>query len=597
MELNTQPSIELTPKPGMINKQTLEPIDIGPDIHGTTGPLYWVLRLSGLLVLLAGAATATITLLLIGKSYSPTPFSDQWTLIDDLAAGVHWWSFSWLWHQHNEHRIPLARLSVVADLKLFGGHSILLFGLVVLVLVAHWAIWAAFLRKAIAAPAYLWFSLAGWFAFCIFCPSQNENFYWGFQWNFMAAFVLASVSFLSLVWLESQMRPWRAVTISSMTAFLSECCLANGLLVWPVLLFCSFFLPLSRRHRTILFLIAGSSILLYVAGYHSPVYHSNPLQSIRQPGRIFQFLLAYFGHCLATYTAFPEAVTVLFTVLAGCALWVLLRTSETRTVGLGLASAMAFAVGTAIVTALGRLKFGAVQGEASRYQTGVMLYWGCAFAALILAAWKLRSWRDVLTLNGLAFAMIVLPNAEIKPLFQILEQRAAVLSLIGESLDQGVQDPTTQTNMVVEPSAVQIAVSYLHRIGELAGPAPASVSNTILQSNGRNPLACEGRFDSLVPVDRFYSGPKELRAEGWAINLQSPHPPGLFVIGDQDGKVLATSRFYIERIALPPAKNKADARVQWRLYVPIQEGTEALHAYTIIDGHACEIGAMQVPVK
>lgn len=581
----------------MIDKQTLEPIDIGQNIHRTAGPLYWALRVSGLLLLLAGAATAAITLLLIAKSYSPTPFADQWTLVDDLAAGVHWWSFSWLWHQHNEHRIPLARLSVVADLKLFGGHSIFLFGLIVLVLIAHWTIWAGFLRKAIATPAYLWFSLAGWFAFCIFCPSQNENFYLGFQWNFMAAFVLASASFLTFVWFASQGRPWQAVAISSTAAFLSECCLANGLLVWPVLLSCSFFLPLSRRVRSVLFLIAGGSIVLYVAGYHSPAYHSDPLQSIRQPGRIFEFLLAYFGHCLATYTSFEGTVAVLLTVLAGWALWVLLRSDDTRTVGLGLASAMAFALGTAIMTALGRLKFGAVQGEASRYQTGVMLYWGCAFAALILAAWKLRSWRDVLTLNGLAVALIVLPNAEIKPLFEVLEQRAALLSLIGESLDQGVQDPATQTNMVVEPSAVRIAVLYMHRIGELAGPAPTRVSNTILESHNRNASACKGGFDSLVPVDRFYSGPKELRAEGWAMNRKSPHPPSLFVIGDQDGKVLATSRFHIAKLDIPPSKKGPDPRVQWRLYVPIPAGTEALHAYAIIDGQACEIGVRGVPAK
>src|SRR5579875_2724041 len=86
-----------------------------------------LLTVTGTLLFLAGLCTAILTVQLVRVSYSPTPFGDQWGVVDDLSSGLRWWSPVWLWRQSNEHRIPLFRLSYIADIKLFGGHSILLF--------------------------------------------------------------------------------------------------------------------------------------------------------------------------------------------------------------------------------------------------------------------------------------------------------------------------------------------------------------------------------------------------------------------------------------------------------------------------------------
>src|SRR5437868_2545316 len=99
---------------------------------------------------------------------------------------------------------------------------------------------------------------------------------------------------------------------------------------------------------------------------------------------------------------------------------------------------MCFVLATGVSTALGRFRFGIQQAEDSRYRSAVMLYWACAFTALIIAAWQLRSSRDVLALNGAAIAFILLPIGNLGPLGEAVCARADIVSLTGESLDRGV---------------------------------------------------------------------------------------------------------------------------------------------------------------
>src|SRR5690242_7263422 len=80
-------------------------------------PLFLLLRVAGWLLFAAGVCTSGITIQLIRRSYSPTPFADQWVPLDGLSGGLPWLSLSSLWRQHNEHRIPLSRLSLIVDLK------------------------------------------------------------------------------------------------------------------------------------------------------------------------------------------------------------------------------------------------------------------------------------------------------------------------------------------------------------------------------------------------------------------------------------------------------------------------------------------------
>src|SRR5207302_3581711 len=135
-----------------------------------------------------------------------------------------------------------------------------------------------------------------------------------------------------------------------------------------------------------------------------------------QPAKVGRYVLTYIDHCLSYYFVYPEIAAGGLSALAFAALIFLLRRASTQMLGLSLAMTMSFVLGTGLITALGRLKFGVDQASASRYQGPVMLYWGCAFTALIVAAWQLRSWRDVLALNAAALALMLLPLGNLKPL-------------------------------------------------------------------------------------------------------------------------------------------------------------------------------------
>ncbi|MDQ2948300.1 MAG: hypothetical protein M3Y27_20585 [Acidobacteriota bacterium] len=555
-----------------------------------------VAAFSGLLLFLCGLCTAAITAWLIIISYSPTPFGDQWGPLSDLASGQHWYSLKWLWQQHTEHRIFLYRLSLIADLRLFGGRAVSLFTLIYLTLLLHWIMWARFLQKSTTLPKWLWMSVAGFFAFCIFNPSQNENLYWAFQWTFIAAFAFASASFVALVWFSTTARPWQGVLFASIGAFLSEACLANGTLAWPVLWLATLVLPMKRWPRRILVLVGVGGMTLYLYHYRSPSYHANPLLTIRQPGRVGKYLLVYFGHCLTTYVTFPGFAAVILTIMAIVALWSLFHKSHTKTLAMALAMTMCFLFGTGVITALGRLTFGVEQATASRYQSSVMLYWACVFTALFVAAWEKRSWRDIVTINLIGLCLVLLTVPELHPISERLRERAQRFASIGESLDGGAVDPSLQPDLIIGRGPIESSTLYLHRLGETIGPKPVHLRNDLLKATPLDRSACEGVFDGVGPLTRYYPGPREVRADGWAIDLHTHRPAKLIAITDQNGSVLAVNALHFPRPDVLAVLHGEYGSVGWRLYVPLSQNANALHAFAIVDQHACPIGVFHIPV-
>ena len=196
-------------------------------------------------------------------AFSPTPYADQWAILDDIRKGERWFSLTWLWKQANEHRIPLLRLAISADLQFFGGHGYLLYPLSFLTLLMQWLMWALFIRKAANLPNLIWMPIAGFFGFCFFCPSQIQNFYAAIQWTFIAEFFFSSAAFIALAWFSAKGQPWRAVGLASLTAFLSEATLANGVLTWPILWVATVGLPMRHKHRLVLGGTGVAAIALY----------------------------------------------------------------------------------------------------------------------------------------------------------------------------------------------------------------------------------------------------------------------------------------------------------------------------------------------
>ena len=528
-------------------------------------------------------------------AFSPTPYADQWAILDDIRKGERWFSLTWLWKQANEHRIPLLRLAISADLQFFGGHGYLLYPLSFLTLLMQWLMWALFIRKAANLPDLIWMPIAGFFGFCFFCPSQIQNFYAAIQWTFIAEFFFSSAAFIALAWFSAKGQPWRAVGLASLAAFLSEATLANGVLTWPILWVATVGLPMRHKHRLVLGGTGVAAIALYFHNYWQPSYHSNPLDTIRQPLHLAQYVLKYIDHCLSNLFVQAGFAAIVLSLAAILALIVLLRRPRTHIVGVALTATMCFVLATGVVTGLGRLKLGIDQAAVSRYQTPAMLYWGCAFAALVMAAWQLGSWRDVLALNMAAIAAIFLPFGNLKPLIKETRARADLTSLSGESLDRGLVDPMLEEALVLPIQIIIPVTRYLHTHGVALGPSPPDLPSSIVSSDWKA-RACEGWLDAIWPLKRFDRGPQEVRADGWAINRRTHRPAEVVAIVDEHGTVLAASSLHFDRPDVLAKNPGTRGRVGWHIYVPVSKQSSQLQAVAIVDGHSCPL-SHAVPVQ
>ncbi len=540
------------------------------------------------IILLAGLATAAFCPVLMKMAFTPTPHVDQWAILNDISAGEKWYSVTWLWKQHNEHRIPLLRLALYADLHFFGGHGVLLYALMFLTLLVQWLMWSVFLRKAASLSTLISLPIIGFLGFCFFCPSQYQNFYSAIQWTFIAEFFFASAAFIALAWFAAKLRPWTAVCLASAAAFLAEGSLASGVFTWPVVFLETFALPLRRRHRFALAGIGALAMTLYLYNYWQPPYHSNPLQTIQQPWPVLQYLITYIGFCLSAYFVQPGFAAIVLSVAAFAAVAFLIRRRETHIAGVALAASMLFVWITGGLIALGRLKLGIAQAQDSRYQTPVMLYWGCAFAALVIAAWLLRSWRDVLVLNLVAIAAIFIPVGRLAPLIEIVQERADLVSLGGESLDRGVVDPFNEPALLIPMRVIIPVTRYLHSHSVALGPNPPRIALSTLTHNLIHP-ECRGHLDTIWPVTRFDPGPREIRVNGWAINNGTDGPVDAVAILDGHGTVLAESSLHFRREDVLKSQSGAWGRVGWHIYIPVSDPSEQIRAVAIVNDHACRL--------
>jgi len=111
-----------------------------------------------------------------------------------------------------------------------------------------------------------------------------------------------------------------------------------------------------------------------------------------------------------------------------------------------------------------------------------------------------------------------------------------------------------------------------------------------------NKRGCEGWLDSVSPLLRFDPGPKEIRADGWAVNRRTHGPAEVVAIIDDHGTVLAESSLHFERLDVLAGNPGTAGRVGWHIYVPVSKQSNQLRAVAVADGHGCPLSnVMRIP--
>jgi hypothetical protein len=548
-------------------------------------------------VLIAGAVMVICTALISIRSYSPVWLGDQWNVPLDLAKNHGHYPLGLLWIQHNEHRIPILKILCLLDIYLFNGRNYLLFAASWITQSAQLILVYLLIRRLVNFSEVQLRSIFGFLLICLFNTHQVENFTWAFQSPFFLVFLFAAVSIGALTLCgyqretASTLQCRQLIGLSLIAAFLSECSLASGLVIWVVLPFCAITAGLSKRIVSVLVASGAIAVALYLVGYTQPSYHTNPMEAVRRPGRILAYVQTYFA------TSWDQVGPKLGLLLALAALlfvvvtWVRVvfwRFRREPVIVFSLNMAMLL-VGSAFMTALGRLKFGAVQAASSRYQTPAMLFWLFTTVAILAFLNRPRPSR--------AFGLLMLQVAWIS--FSIIEASSFAIyrdryvalltsgDLGGLALEADADLPVV-SNVYPAPQAAADAYTILRQVGIAKPPFPEYelVGRKLSEvfKVGRQP-SCMGFIES-VHILKEGRGLR-VKAEGWASGgpLFATRPRILLVT--DTGYITGVGVTGIARpdVVSAGALPKGQMDSGWWAYGAISNSPKVLRAYEILPGH------------
>jgi hypothetical protein len=498
----------------------------------------------------------------IVRYYDPLPVSDYWRVIEDLPA-MEAGDWSWLWRQHNEHRIVFPELVFAADELLFSGQQVLplitsfscYLSTLILLGCTFW--------RSVNAPAQVKLCalllggvIAGWplSAFVLGTPFL-------LQWTLLQFAVVLGLSTVSSSGLIFPVY----VTCGVLATFSS----ANGILLWPVLLGVAAYRGVSRGRLIALALSAVTAVGVFFIGYERPT--TGFRASLQHPASPFGFVLSYlsmpFG--VLRHPGFGFVFGLLsLAVWVGC----FAGSFRRRTRSISRYEVLAFGyfsflLLTATLTSVGRMDLGDPgfsNAKAARYLTLPLLGWALCIPLLITVSlreqWRLFAPRTILlvTIVTVGFMEIRLGRwLRTNDNYVSHQQWAAV------SLENGLFDPATVGSVFPDQAFVQHYLPILQTYGKsiFADPAFAFLGQD---------------FQSLFPqVNRRLGGggilrtarfPGGLSIVGWAAHLRGGRRTTVVLV-NETGKIVGLGRHLRAGIPRELSPLPVDEASTWVGYV------------------------------
>ncbi len=339
-------------------------------------------------------------LAMYGRYSLDIPYYDQWELVPLLEKqSLGALGFRDFWGQHNEHRLIFPRLLMLALAQWSQWNVYWELATNFVLALTTWASLALLIRRTGRqiheednGPVYMVMSLI------VFSLSQWQNWFLGWQ---MQVFMTVLAIILSLACLSFQRYTSLGVALAAVFGVLATYSFANGILIWPI----GFLLLVLLRHTRPRFWrqelgawggVGLTVIASYLYGYETPAYHPSLLEALRQPLHSALYLLAYLGqpmgnvHLILSVCMGALALLVWGVTLAQLLACRVSLNALAPWIGLAL-----YALGTAAMTAFGRVDEGLEQALSSRYVTVanplwvavvVQLYW----VAKVSDGWIIR---------------------------------------------------------------------------------------------------------------------------------------------------------------------------------------------------------------
>src|SRR5271157_215279 len=493
-----------------------------------------ILNIASYLILAIGIATMAATAYLMLAAYTTVPYWDEWGMINEYIGSNSHLHLQWIWAQCNEHRVVPYKLLFLLDLHFLRGREWPMFVGIFLSQLSLFGLLAFLSRKVGNLEGWVYRCAVGIAAYCLFCPSQWENFYWGFQLSFVLVNLLFTSALAALLLLAQaaagpRSRQRMLLAVSVFAAAAATVCNANGVLAWPILIAASLLLRL-RRSITVTYVLSGAALAgLYFHGYVSPTQHASPVASFHLPLQIVEYIEKYFGSSFVPSTHLDWSLqlgAIGLTVVFGLSLWIVWHLdSNDRLFSVGLLSLMGYMFLTACVTALGRLNFGTNQAFSSRYQSYALLFW-LAFAILVMTFLIRR--KETAVLAVLSLGIVALLGVSIpwyRPILRLVKDTAFQRELAGSAVLTGVRDDDLVKGTIwIYPPAVWDVAAYFKQHG-------LSMFSTEKARSLNQPLTavykvgsseeCSGFIEHVQSFEKTSGG---LKLEGWAVNRPSIRP-------------------------------------------------------------------------
>lgn len=477
------------------------------------------------------------------KNYTAIPFWDMWDGTIEFLLKVRAGDYGVWWEQHNEHRILLARIIFWLDSRFFGDAGIFsvfanycLFAVVGLVF--YFYAKALSYKEQLSYNYFLTFILIlfSW----IFLLTQSDNFYLAFQSQFILAQLLPLSAFYFLA-RYVQLRRISYFVYAFCCAALAIGSMANGVLVFPLMLIYACLLRVGKEEILILLVAAVVFPAVYFFHYHAPDGHGHLMAALLgSPARFLCYVLMYIGspfHYLLGKGSFGPVAAVLaggifvsFTLLSLYRQW--LKNQKSAFV-FALLFFIAYIIGTAVGTAGGRLIFGVEQALENRYTTPAIMAW----AALALVLGKTFAFtgtrsKKILYASSI-FLMIVMLGFQLKvlrpvdPIYQVREQAALALALQvndAQYLQMLFPDPDYPLKISSEAAAKGISVFARPPFSEMRG----SIGKKVDVNNIHD---CIGSVDHVSGLVR---APDYIRLDGWVFSsIDKKSPERMTIVNDQ----------------------------------------------------------------
>ncbi len=510
-------------------------------------------------VLAGGTITIALAIYIAVLGHSKLPYWDGWMQIDFAANEGPGHTLDWLWRQFNQHRFVIPKLFLLADLRWFRATQISLIVSNLCLQFLHLTLLGWSMRVLGGWRGALWRTALGLVAFCLFCPSQWTNLVMGISglcFYLPPLFASLSVVGLLLYWRssrEDRLRSsrWKYLALCIVAALCATFSLANGNLVWPLLVVAALLLRVGIA--AIAAIVAAAAAGIGAFFYNYTVYITpSQVSSPRELIGLVKYIAVYFGSSWITSNIrLAEVLGIAGFLLLAIIAWRMpsyFKASPAICVQFGVL--LLFALATGIVTAPGRLGFGLDQAFSGRYQAFALLFW-CGLGVLLLGQLASRDSRSRFFLLSQVTLLGIMLFAASKAESLLLKVRwhGYNVNLAALALEVGAPDNSQLAWAHSHASYARSFIPFLrdHRLSVFTEPEPYLLERPLsAEFRQQGPEDCAGEVESTVALTS--SWPRALRLTGWAWDARDRKTPftiivtadgiisGLGVVGDRRPK-------------------------------------------------------------